>query len=574
MLATRPYLQRFLVLFALIGGAGFPSFGQQDSVFIKGTISNLNGRLYREAPAITFSRNNILAPSSELSVNAPLEADGSFRAALPLVAPEEEIYLDYGGKVFTTFLARKGEIEIRFDADSIFKAKKLFHFAGVNADANNFYPAYLEQEAKLFEANKLLGADFQKVFWTQSLQAAKQSLLQRGILRQRALTALLAEGKQSKELTNWVNSLVEDESATLLMEYSMSNFSELSASDQMDINRFSISPLTYQKVMRANRFREYAAKNAAVKAPISRRNAGTLSVDKIAELILKQVSPISTQERDKLRLIVEKKNVDREEMDFLSKVYKKGGATLTTLVNFERSVAALREVYDGAAVEFLLSSTFVDDFFRYSLQEKKALYEHVSSGLHDRGVRLSLDELYRMEIKDSVAIQKALAASLTSKPSEIAPSIWVAEGNDNGRVWLENIQKQFLGRPLYVLNWDIYNDLNREDIESVNFLRSQLPSDVCFLYVHVSDPERAQSVDFESQAGERSLWRQYIVRHRLVGTHVFLHANQVMQLGLRSPGIPGTYYIIRPDGRYHSRNAPSPRKLEEVAAAIRASTQK
>lgn len=560
--------------FLLTGVVAHASFGQQDSIIIKGRIANLDGRLYRESPSITFSRNNILAPSSELSVNAPLQADGSFRAALPLAAPQEEIYLDYGGKVFTTFLAGKGEIELNFDADSMFLSKKLFQFRGVNADANNFYPAYLDQESKLYEANKHLGADFHKTFWSQSMQSAKQTLLQRGILRQRALTALLADGKQSKELTDWVNSIVEDENATLLMEYSLGNFNELSAADEMDLKRFSITPLTYQKVLRSNRFREYAARNSAVKVPANRRNSGSLPVDMIARLVLQYVSPISTAERDKLRLIVEKKNVDREELDLLSGVYKRGGNKLATIANFERSISAQKEIYDGPALEFLVASTLVDDFFKYSLEEKKALYQHVKGNLHNSTLRLSLDELYRMEVKDSTAVKSVVATSYKSKPTEALSGIWIAEGNQNGRSWLEDVQKQYLGRTIYVLNWDLYNDLNREELESANFLRRQLPEDVVFLFLHVSDPERAQNSDDDLTSEERKLWKQYIVRHKLEGTHLFLNTNQTMQLGLRTPNIPGTYYIIRPDGRYHSRNAPSPQRIEDTAAAIRAGSQK
>lgn len=552
----------------------FNGFGQQDSIIIKGRIANLNGRLYREAPAITFSRNNILAPSNELSVNAPLQADGSFRASLPLAAAEEEIYLDYGGKVFTTFLVRKGEVEVNFDADSMFVAKKLFYFGGVNADANNFYPAYLEQEGKLFAANKHLGPDFQKTFWSQGMQAAKQSLLQRGMLRQRGLTALLAEGKQSKELTDWVNSLVEDENATLLMEYSLGNFNELGTADDMDVKRFSTTPLTYQKVLRANRFREYAARTSAVRTPASRRSNNALPVDKIAGLILKYVSPVSTEERDKLRLIVEKKNVDRDELDFLSTVYKRGGVRLSTIANFERSVSALRDAFEGPALEFLVASNFVDDFFKYNLAEKNALYRHISEGMFDASLKLSLDELYRMEVKDSAAIQEVQTAALTPKPQEVAPDIWMAESNQNGRAWVDDVLKQYAGQPVYLINWDVYNDLNREELESANFLRAQVPADVVFLFLHVSDPERPQLADPELNEGERNLWKQYVVRHRVAGTHLFLTTDQVMQLGLRTPGIPGTFYLIRRDGRYHSRNAPSPKNIQEAAEAIRAASQK
>ncbi len=537
-------------------------------MIIKGKVLNLSGRLYREAPGITFSRNNILAPSSELSVNAALQPDGSFRTSLPLAAASEEIYLDYGGQVFTTFLAKSGEVEITFDADSMFKTSRLFSFKGVNADANNLYPYFLEQENRLLESNKSLGSNFQQTFRSQGLASAKQSLLQRANLRQRALAYLLNEGRQSGELTEWVNSLIEDESATFLMEYSLDNFNELSTGDDMDVKRFATTPLTFQKVLRANRFQEYALRNSAVKAPAARRNTGALPVDQIAALVRQYVSPLSQSEEDKLKLIIEKKNVDKQELDFLSGVYKRGGEKLAAIANFEKSTALLKGAYEGPALEFLVATTFVEDFYQYTLSEKKNLYEHIRKGMYNQSLKLSLDELYRMEVKDSSAIKETLGAPLSKVPAEVVPGVWMAESTQNGRSWLEEILKLYQGRTIYVINWDIYNDVSREDMESAVFLRRQVPENVVFLYLHVADPERAQSTDRELNDEERRLWKQYVVRHKLAGTHLFLDAGQVMQLGLRTPAIPGACYIIRADGRYHSRNAPSPQKIREAAEAI------
>lgn len=565
-------MKRFFIFLFLTGILINDVFGQADSVTIRGTLMNLSGRLYREASSITFSRNNILAPTTEFSVNAPLQPDGSFTAKLPILAGAEEIYLDYGGKVFATFLAKAGVVEITFDADSMFKAKKLFHFKGEYADANNYYPAYLEQENKLYEANRPLGPEFQRTFWNQGLQSARQTLLQRGNLRQRALTALLSEGKQSPDLTLWVNSLVEDESAALLMEYSLGNDVNLNASDHMEMKRFITTPLTYQKVLRAQRFKAYAARTAE---RLSGRNAGSLPVEKIAELVLRYVSPLSTQERDKLRLILEKKNVNREELDFMSNIYKRGGEKLILIANFERSVAAVREHFEeGPALEFLIASAFADNFYQYTLEEKKILFEHLKDKILNATIKLSLEELYRLEVKDSANIQLVWDRPSSENPVEILPNIWLAESNQNGKSWLDKIIALYQGRTIYVMNWDLYNDMNREDLASANFLRASVPRDVVFLFLHVTDPDRPQLEGTGPNRKERNLWKQYIVRHNLLGTHLYLNADQVMQLGLRTPYLPGTYYIIRPDGKFHSRNAPSPQNIAEAAAAIRTANHK
>ena len=115
-----------LTFFIILICISFNSFASTDSLIVKGRILNLTGRLYRQAPSISFSRNNILQPQSEITKRAELQVDGSFRVALPILFPNEEIYLDYSGKAGSTFLGSKGAIEITFDGDSLLKAKKLF----------------------------------------------------------------------------------------------------------------------------------------------------------------------------------------------------------------------------------------------------------------------------------------------------------------------------------------------------------------------------------------------------------------------------------------------------------------
>jgi len=566
-------MKRFFILLNLSGILVSSAFAQPDSVTIKGKMMNLNGRLYREASSITFSRNNILAPATEFSVNAPLQPDGSFTAKLPILAVTEEIYLDYGGKVYTTFLAKAGEVGITFDADSMFKTQKLFHFDGVYAEANNYYPSYLQQENKQFASNRQLGVDFQRTFWNQGLNAARQSLLQRANLRQRALTALLSEGKQSSDLTAWVNSLVEDETATLLMEYSLSNDVNLNTDDHLDMKRLVVTPLTYQKVLRTEMFKDYAARTVQASSRAA-RNAASLPVEKIAELVLSYVTPISNQERDKLMLIRQKKNVDKEELDLLSTLYKRGGDKLVLLANFEKSIAGFREQYEGPALEFLIAAEFTDNFFQYTLEEKKILYDYLKDKIFNATIKASLEELYLLEVKDSAEIEKVLKAAIGATPTEVADGIYMAESNQNGKTWLDKTLESFLGRTVYVINWDMYNGLSRDDLASANFLRAQVPRDVAFLFLHVSDPDRPQIDQGGAYSKERKLWKQYIVRHKLEGTHLFLNADQVLQLGIRTPYLPGTYYIIRPDGKFHSRNAPSPQKIAEASAAIRTANQK
>ncbi len=543
---------------------------QQDSVVITGHIENLTGQRYREAPVVTFSRNNILQPQSELSRNAAIQADGSFRIAMPLIFQQEEMYLDYGGKVFATFLASKGTLTIRFDADSVFKTARLFRFEGVNARANNLYPEYLAEEARLFAANKALGADFFNTFWSRSLQAAKQDLLARGNLRLSVLSTMAGQGKQADELTQWVRSIVEDEQATLLMEYALGNEIVLTGSDEVDVRGLVAFPLTYQKVTRASRYLEYMERQAQQQLRNNPRRTNTLTVEKIARLVKDHVGALEQHEIDKLNLIIEKRNADKAEMDFLSRLYQRGSRDLTVITGFERDVQVYRELSDGNPAAFLTAATLVGRFYSFPVKDQRLLHTHLQKDLFNRSIKQSLEELVVLETRDSSDIFILQNAKPGKVPEEVLPHIFVTESDENGKFWLESIQKLYAGKPVYFINWDLFNEKSRRDLSYLAFLRQQLPPDVVFLYLHISDPDRPQDTDFVNNEEERALWKQYIARHHLEGTHLFMNSLQVMQLGLRYTSIPATYYIIKPNGRFHSRNAPSPEYAEEVVKAITA----
>ena len=125
------------------------SFAQTvDSVIVTGRIKNLSARLYRESPTVLVSRNNILQASRELVRPAPLNVDGTFRVALPLIYPQEEMYFNYG-RISTPFLAAPGTLSIDMDADSLFTAGVPFRFGGVNAQVNSQFARYKSFEAAL-----------------------------------------------------------------------------------------------------------------------------------------------------------------------------------------------------------------------------------------------------------------------------------------------------------------------------------------------------------------------------------------------------------------------------------------
>src|SRR5205823_6414269 len=120
---------------------------QADSVVISGHIRHLTPRIYRESPTVLITSTNILQAGQELAHPAPLQPDGSFRVAIPMIYPQEEMYFN-AARVSTAFLAAAGSLTIDIDADSLFVAAIPFRFGGVNAQVNQQFATYKDYEAR------------------------------------------------------------------------------------------------------------------------------------------------------------------------------------------------------------------------------------------------------------------------------------------------------------------------------------------------------------------------------------------------------------------------------------------
>jgi hypothetical protein len=63
--------------------------------------------------------------------------------------------------------------------------------------------------------------------------------------------------------------------------------------------------------------------------------------------------------------------------------------------------------------------------------------------------------------------------------------------------------------------------------------------------------------------------KQYIIRHKLKGTHLLLNSSQMMDLLFRlNPLDAATFSIIRPNGKFALKNAPAPSATEKTATTI------
>lgn len=552
---------RFICLAAFFSSFFTFSIAATDSLIVTGRILNLNGRLYRQAPFITFSRNNILQPQSELSKQTPLQADGTFRVSLPIFFPQEEFYLDYGGKAYTAFLGSPGTVEVTFDGDSLAKASKLFYFAGVNADANNQYAQYLAAENKMLAANKVLGADFFKNFWGSNPASARQLAQQRAQLRLSAVKEAAKNTVPSPALYNWVKSITDEEQLQILYEHALSNQSDVTKPLLDSLKRLSEAPLTAQRVIWANRFGNYADLKVEERKFTNPSKTNSLPVRLMATLIKNNAVNLTEDEKQHLDQITNTGLTDKGELDFMNKLFAKNEMVLNLLFNYERENRIYADLFDSTATEFLKIRYLAKNLFKYTYNQQLILNQHIQARNGIPVFRRSLDEIVQLEVKDSSNIRKIVEfKNVRTEPSEALPGYFLAASNDRGTSWFNRVLDQYKGKTVYLTKWNLEDPKSREELEFIPALQASVPEDVVFLYLHLSGEESAAS---------QALLRQYIVRHHLKGTHLFLNDNQMMDLLFRlNPLDTATFSVIKPNGKFAVKNASAPSDMEKTIKAI------
>lgn len=173
----------------------------------------------------------------------------------------------------------------------------------------------------------------------------------------------------------------------------------------------------------------------------------------------------------------------------------------------------------------------------------------------------SLDEIVGIEVKDSVDINKIISfKDVRANPTEVLPGYFITASNERGNTWFNRILDLYKGKTVYLTKWNFEDERSREEMEFMAVLQNQVPEDVVFLYVHILTDDAI--IDSE-------LVKQYMVRQRLKGTHMFVSTEQAMDLLFRlNPIEPATFAIIQRNGKFFDKNAPGPSGLRRTAQSI------
>lgn len=533
-------------------------FAQVDSVVVSGRIRNLSARLYREAPTVLIGRNNILQASRELIKPAPLNVDGTFRVSIPLIYTQEELYFNYG-RISTAFLAAPGTLTIDLNADSLFTVAVPFRFGGVNAQVNQQYARY-----KAFEASYPDKPDAKKLSNDISGAVTNTSFVLLNQAFQKTFRAFAAKEKPYPLLARWIEADNRYTAASFLYDRLIVGEDQRqppALSDSISLTNDMI--LTASRTQAMNRFATFANRQIVSKA--SQQAQRGLAVNKLSGLILRYGKNLTDTEKTRLQEFAETNAARNADLRFLTDLVRRNNEVIQSLVNYEFLIQESRKQYDDDRREYMTAFWLVNSFPILTLSQDKLLYGYARPQLINRQLGQSLDELYKLEVKDSVVMKQAIATLDKSGEAttelEVASGVFVTRdksGRTAGSTLFDNVVNANRGKVIYVLFTSNESEAGRQASLDAQRLRNTYDARnfaVVYLPMLTSD--------------EQPVWVEAAARDKLVGDHLLLSSSQLDDVAgrLRYDDLPSATIINR-TGKIIKRNAPLPADLDEARKAI------
>ncbi|MFC5410090.1 TlpA family protein disulfide reductase [Larkinella bovis] len=547
----------FCLLLILFCGQQPEAFGQSkaDSVTVQGRIKNLTVQLYRQSPNVTISRNNILQASREMARPAPLEPDGSFRVTLPLVYPYEELYFNFG-QISTAFLASAGTVEIALDADSLFLSEAPFRFSGTNGQVNNQLTRYKAFEFK--NKPKIDNRVLSRRLYGRSAEDSRKILTNE-------FMATYEKYRQTHEvlplLDQYLRSTVQYEVAVFLYDKALA---EQDTRLESNVSSEKLRPaddlfLTVQRATAMERFSTYAGSRVT---ELSLTGSGRgIPVATFARLVDRYVSDLSETERARIDELKTGRAGANRDMPMLQRILQRHEDKLTKLLTYETTMAQYRKTVDSTGLDYLKAQFLAMNLSSIELKNQELLYQHIQPQVGDNHYQLSLEELYRLEVKDSATVREVAAKfgdQSLNEPVEVLPEVTLLRASQYGKELVDQIRKQAQGRLVYLLAWSTDVEPSRQEALAARALQERVGSrDVLFAYVCGNETSLVH-------------WREWVAKNKPKGLHVYVESDQLGSLlgQLRTEFVPAAGLVGR-DGKFVKRNAPLPSKLDDVLKLLR-----
>jgi hypothetical protein len=530
------------------------SFAQTDSVVVTGRIKNLSARLYRDSPTVLVSRNNILQASRELVRPAPLNVDGTFRVALPLIYPQEEMYFNYG-RISTAFLAAPGTVSIDLDADSLFTAAVPFKFGGVNAQVNSQFARY-----KAFEAAFPNKPDNRKLSDQVGSKSAVETYRIVAVAYQTPFWQFAARQKPFPLLGSWIGSTNRYNAASFVYDKAVAEFTKLPVSLNDSLRPPGDRLLTASRAVAMNQFASYAS--TRISTPEAGASGG-LTVQTLSTLLLRYGRNLSETEQTRLRGYLDNSSTAKgADLRFFQNLVKRSSDTIQRLAAYENMIRRSKEEFNSESVSYLTAFWLANSLPTLTLDFAKLLYSYARPQVTDPQLAQSLDEVYRLEVGDSTRVRAALKTlqqrGNKANSAEISPGVFVTRNPlGDGNSLFDQVIAANRGKVIYVLLTSTERDLERQAAIDAQRLRSIYKSrDFALVYLPVIQ-------------GESTLWAEFATKNNLSGDHLMLTEEQLMDAaGRLRPDNQISATVINRVGKIVKRNAPLPGAFEEARKAI------
>lgn len=526
----------------------FSSQAQTDSVIITGRIRNLSARLYREASTVLISRNNILQASRELVRPAPLNIDGTFRVAMSLIYPQEEMYFNYG-RISTAFLAAPGTLTIDLNADSLFSVAVPFKFSGVNAQVNQQFARYKAFEASYPDkpdGKKLteLINDRNNIDAFSLLSAAYQVPFRQFVKKERPFPLT----------SRWIMGNDTYNAAAFLYDKATYENEKLPTSLDDSLRPPNNLLLSAARASAMNRFASYATQRVTNDA--NRTNG--ITVRALAIMLERYSKNLTAEERTRLNDYALQNSARAADLKFFDGLIKRSPDTLQRLVSYETLIQRSIRQYDSTAVDYLAAYWLVSLLPGLTLNFSRLLYDYARPQVKNPQLAQSLDELYRLEVKDSTRIRAAIQilkkAGDKASSLEISSGVFVTESTlGSGSDLLDQVINANRGKVVYVLMISPANEAGRQAALDAQRLRNAYsPRDFALVYVPMP-------------GNDRNLWPELASRYNLSGDHLLLTDSQLMDATDRfRANNEISAMVINRTGKIVKRNAPLPGAFEEA----------
>ena len=544
---------RLLFLLCCIPFFTFAQSQTVDSVIVTGQIKNLSARLYRDAPTVIVSRNNILKGSRELVRPAPLNVDGTFRVAMPLIYPQEEMYFTYG-RIATAFLAAPGTLRIDLNADSLFTAAVPFRFGGVNAQINQQYARYKATEASLpdkpnprrlseevagksaFDTYRLVLSDYQTAFRQFGSQEPPFPLLSR-----------------------WVQSANRYNAAAFVYDKAAFEEEQVPKALADSLRPANDRLLTAARAQAMNRFGDYAMQQNN-RPEVIRENEG-IPIRTLSSLLLRYGRNLTPDEQTRLEGYRESNSMKQADLRFFQRLIGRSNDTIQRILTYENVLRRSRDQFDKPSVDYLTAYLLANALPTLTLDFAKLLYSYARPQVTDGQLAQSLDELYRLEVGDSVRVRQAVRqlqqAGNRPEPVEITTGVFVTrDAVANGRDLFDKVVDANRSKIIYVLLTTATDDAGRQAALDAQRLRNLYGNaDLAIVYL--------------SMTGTQStIWPEFATKSNLYGDHLMLTNEQLSDVLSRlRPATDISATIINREGKVKNRNAPLPAD-DEVSKAI------